>query len=115
MDEPHKVTDSTISCREGNNIKIAITRLKDKDTDDSSRCSRLGHDCYSVSPLMSEINQDAIDDFIVDGKRKLGMMFLIQWVDNAFFYQICYVSINLTSAILNPHLESKRVFVCKNS
>ncbi|MBN1166191.1 MAG: uroporphyrinogen-III synthase [Methanospirillaceae archaeon] len=49
-------------------MKIAITRLKDKDTDDSSRCLRLGHDCYSVSPLISEINQDTIDDFIRDVK-----------------------------------------------
>jgi hypothetical protein len=67
----------------------------------------------------SELPQDyrpaTIEDFIVDGRRKLGMMFLIQWVDNAFFYQICYVSVNLTRAILNPHLESKRVFVCENS
>ena len=52
-----------------------------------------------------------IDDFITKGKRNIGLKFLIQWVDNAFFYQICEVSMNLTSAILKPHLESKRVFV----
>ena len=52
-----------------------------------------------------------IDDFIIKGKRNIGLKFLIQWVDNAFFYQICEVSMNLTSAILKPHLESKRVFV----
>ncbi len=47
-------------------MKIAITRLKDKDTDDGSRCSRLGHDCYTVSPLMHEFKEDVIDDFIRD-------------------------------------------------
>ena len=52
-----------------------------------------------------------IDDFITKGKRNIGLKFLIQWVDNAFFYQICEVSMNLTSAILKPHLESNRVFV----
>jgi hypothetical protein len=52
-----------------------------------------------------------LEDFITKGKRNIGLKFLIQWVDNAFFYQICEVSMNLTSAILKPHLESKRVFV----
>ncbi len=52
-----------------------------------------------------------MDDFIINDKRDIGKMFLIQWIDNAFVYQICYVSNNLTRKILQPHLEDKRVFV----
>ncbi len=52
-----------------------------------------------------------LEDFITKGKRNIGLKFLVQWVDNAFFYQICEVSMNLTSAILKPHLESNRVFI----
>ena len=39
------------------------------------------------------------------------MVFLIQWFDNAFYYQYCIVSNTLTFDILKPHLEDKRVFV----
>ena len=63
------------------------------------------------SELPENFRLATIDDFITKGKRNIGLKFLIQWVDNAFFYQICEVSMNLTSAILKPHLESKRVFV----
>lgn len=52
-----------------------------------------------------------IDDFITDGKRKIGMMFLIQWLDDADVYQICFVSMNLDSKILSPFVEYDRVFV----
>lgn len=45
-------------------MKIAITRLKGKELDDQRRCARRGHDCYSVTPLISEIDQDQIDLFI---------------------------------------------------
>jgi uroporphyrinogen-III synthase len=52
-------------------MKIAITRLRGKDTDDSRRCAEFGHTCYSVSPLKAEIHQDRIDEFIreVDAGR----------------------------------------------
>ena len=52
-----------------------------------------------------------INDFTTNGKRKIGMLFLIQWVDNAFYYQVCYVSMTLTTDILQPHLDDNRVFV----
>jgi hypothetical protein len=52
-----------------------------------------------------------INDFTTNGKRKIGMLFLIQWVDNAFYYQICHVSMTLTTKIIQPHLDDKRVFV----
>ncbi|HUU76299.1 MAG TPA: uroporphyrinogen-III synthase [Methanoregulaceae archaeon] len=45
-------------------MKIAVTRLRGKDTDDSRRCADLGHICYSVSPLKAEIHEDRIDRFI---------------------------------------------------
>lgn len=45
-------------------MKIAITRLREKDTDDSRRCAEFGHTCYSVSPLMAKIHHDRIDEFV---------------------------------------------------
>ena len=64
------------------------------------------------SELPENYRLATIDDFIVDGKRRIGLMFLIQWIDDASFYQISYVSMNLTRKILIPHIEDKRVFVC---
>ena len=45
-------------------MNIAITRLKEKETDDKERCLRHGHDCFSASPLYSMIYYDEIDEFI---------------------------------------------------
>ena len=52
-----------------------------------------------------------LSDFQVQGKRPIGMRFLIQWTTNEDVYQICTVSNTLTSKILNPHLADERVFV----
>jgi len=51
-------------------MRIAITRLKGKDGDDQARCARRGHDCFTVSPLIGEMNPDQIDVFIQDVKDK---------------------------------------------
>jgi uroporphyrinogen-III synthase len=45
-------------------VRIAITRLAGKDTDDSSRCAIFGHTCYTVSPLRAEIRHDRIASFV---------------------------------------------------
>ena len=45
-------------------MKIAITRLAGKEQQDSIRCERFGHQCYSVHPLRSEIRQDAVNAFV---------------------------------------------------
>ena len=45
-------------------MNIAITRLAGKETSDASRCRMFGHQCYSVHPLRSEIQQDVVDEFI---------------------------------------------------
>jgi len=74
------------------------------------RVNKSGFRYYSELP--ENYRLATIDDFIVDGKRRIGLMFLIQWIDDASFYQICYVSMNLTRKILGPHIEDKRVFVC---
>lgn len=52
-------------------MRIAITRLKGKETDDAARCRAAGHDCVPVSPLKSEIFQDRIAEFVkaVDANR----------------------------------------------
>jgi uroporphyrinogen-III synthase len=50
--------------KERDSVRIAITRLVGKDTDDSSRCATFGHTCYTVSPLRAEIRSDRIAAFI---------------------------------------------------
>lgn len=51
-------------------MRIAITRLKGKELDDNERCLRRGHECYPVSPLVSEMDQDEIDLFIENVKSE---------------------------------------------
>ncbi len=45
-------------------MRIAITRLKGKESDDEARCREYGHECYSVSPLRAEIRTDRITRFV---------------------------------------------------
>lgn len=45
-------------------MRIAVTRLAGKDTDDSSRCAIFGHECYTVSPLRAEIQFDRVALFV---------------------------------------------------
>ncbi|PWR73550.1 uroporphyrinogen-III synthase [Methanospirillum stamsii] len=57
-------------------MRIAITRLKGKEGDDQARCARRGHDCFSISPMIGEMNHDTIDLFIQDVKdRKFNCIF----------------------------------------
>ncbi|MFH0967139.1 MAG: uroporphyrinogen-III synthase [Methanobacteriota archaeon] len=51
-------------------MKIAITRLRGKERDDQQRCQRRGHDCYPVTPMYSEMDQDQIDIFIEQVKEE---------------------------------------------
>lgn len=45
-------------------MKIAITRLKEKDSQDSACCAEYGHECYTVSPLQAVISEDCITAFV---------------------------------------------------
>lgn len=45
-------------------MKIAITRLKGKDSQDARYCARFGHTCYSVSPLRAVIYEERIASFL---------------------------------------------------
>ncbi len=45
-------------------MKIAITRLAGKEKSDSDRCAQFGYTCFSVHPLRSERNDDAVDAFV---------------------------------------------------
>jgi uroporphyrinogen-III synthase len=45
-------------------MKIAITRLKGKDSQDARYCARFGHTCYSVSPLRAVMYEERIASFI---------------------------------------------------
>jgi len=50
-------------------MKIAVTRLAGKEERDSARCAAFGHCCYSVHPLRSEVQGDAVDAFIAATKN----------------------------------------------
>ncbi len=53
-----------------------------------------------------------LDDFHFHGKKKTGMVFLIQWaLTKSDYYQVCVVSENLTSTWLNQFIKDNRVFV----
>jgi uroporphyrinogen-III synthase len=45
-------------------MRIAITRLKGKESDDMDRCRAFGHECYAISPLRAEIRNDRIASFV---------------------------------------------------
>ena len=45
-------------------MKIAVTRLVGKEKNDTERCARLGHTCYSVHPLISKIKKSEITRFV---------------------------------------------------
>jgi uroporphyrinogen-III synthase len=45
-------------------MRIAITRLKGKESDDKGKCGAYGHECYSVSPLRADIRNDQITRFV---------------------------------------------------
>ncbi len=45
-------------------MKIAITRLKGKETDDAARCLVFGHECYRVSPLQAAVAGEMVEAFV---------------------------------------------------
>lgn len=45
-------------------MRIAVTRLRGKKTDDSDRCRFFGHECYAVSPLRAEIHTSRVISFV---------------------------------------------------
>lgn len=47
-------------------MKIAVTRLAGKETEDAARCRASGHTCYAVEPLVAEIRQDLVTRFVED-------------------------------------------------
>ena len=51
-------------------MKIAVTRLLGKEKSDAARCAKVGHTCYSVHPLRSELRESAIADFVKGASNK---------------------------------------------
>jgi uroporphyrinogen-III synthase len=45
-------------------MKIAVTRLLEKEKNDAERCALYGHTCYSVHPLSSKIKKSEIAHFV---------------------------------------------------
>lgn len=52
----------------------------------------------------------SLDDFHTEGKRKIGMEFLIRWVSRNY-YQVCVVTDRLSAAWLNEFVIGNRVYV----
>lgn len=44
-------------------MRIAITRLREKATDDRARCAAFGHECYAVSPLEAVVDRESVEVF----------------------------------------------------
>lgn len=61
--------------------------------------------------LPADFRLATIEDFTTDGKRNIGMEFLIKWRTKEDFYQICIVSIGLFSKFIQPFIDDDRVFV----
>ncbi len=72
------------------------------------------HGCPHYDKLPDNFRRATLADFTENGKRKIGMTFLIQWVDYEDVFQICEVSMNLTSEFLQPFIDEDRVFVKEN-
>jgi uroporphyrinogen-III synthase len=45
-------------------MRIAVTRIAEKGTQDARSCLRYGHECYTVSPLRVEIYHDRVRTFV---------------------------------------------------
>jgi len=56
-----------------------------------------------------------INDFHFQGKKKLGMAFLIKWETKENYYEVCKVSEKLTGNWLVPFIKAGRVFCNINS
>ena len=52
-----------------------------------------------------------IDDFHENGRKRIGMQFLIQRVTQENFYEAYTVNENLTGAWIKQFIDDKRVFV----
>lgn len=46
-------------------MRIAVTRLEGKETEDRRRCRKYGHDCYPVSPMRAEFVPEEIERFLL--------------------------------------------------
>ena len=64
--------------------------------------------------LPDEFHQAKIEDFVINGRRRIGMIFLIKWVSKPI-YQECKVTDTLTSSFLKPFIDENRVFVNNNT
>ena len=52
----------------------------------------------------------SIDDFHVQGKKKIGMIYLVQWNDELRF-SFRHVDGNLTGSKISPFIKQHKVFV----
>ena len=51
-----------------------------------------------------------LDDFHSNGRKKIGMEFLIKWVMREY-YQVCIVSETLKGVMLKDFIDERRVFI----
>ena len=63
--------------------------------------------------LPEEFKLATIDDFHEQGKKKIGMIFLVRWVEETR-YSVWEVDENLTGEKIIPFIREKRVFVLRD-
>ncbi len=73
------------------------------------KIDRNGWEYHDILPVGFRLA--TLADFTDNGKRKIGMQFLIKWCIREDYYQICTVSVNLYSKNLIPFIEDGRVLV----
>lgn len=50
-------------------------------------------------------------DFHVNGRKKIGMEYLIQWARRSEYYEIRRITEKLTGEWLSPFIQCNRVFI----
>lgn len=65
--------------------------------------------------LPDEFSLAKIDDFLSNGKLRMGMTYLVKWADRDDYYELRTVNERLTSKWLIPFIEDNRVFVKKQA
>jgi hypothetical protein len=56
-----------------------------------------------------------LDDFHQNGRRRIGMQFIIKWIIRENYYQVCQVSENLKSDHLKKFIDAGRVYVSEKN
>jgi hypothetical protein len=60
--------------------------------------------------LPADYHLATLDDFHIKGVKRMGLKFLIRWVEREF-YEVRYVTTQVTSQYLKLFIDDQRVFI----